>query len=419
MKTQLLVYRKQGCGFAETTDLTIREFSNASAFDAFELTVIDLQDENLWKCDPCDVSLLKDHADIASISQMVLQSKKSECIILLPQNCLYSYSYEYDSRIDAKRYKRNKLLKDFIKDFADSPICELFPFPLPICFGESKTALADRELHSDFSFSSPILHPIKPLLFSNASTVSAVLISEAFAATTLQVNDNEDLSAVINGIFPTESQLTCVPDWLDEVEFHDETVQRARVKEIDEQMAVLNEEKKGIEKVLSSYRDIKSVLCTKDFDLENNARHLLAEIAEVDETFEDNKEEDFNFSYDDTFYLIEIKGSGRGLKRQHISKTYDHVQIKMDEMEAEGDSRKIKGVLIFASQIELRPEERDPFPEKQISIAQRTEIAVLSTETLLRCYEAYIEGRLISDAFKGTLRQSSGLISPDAFGLHD
>ena len=137
MKTQLLVYRKQGCGFAETTDLTIREFSNASAFDAFELTVIDLQDENLWKCDPCDVSLLKDHADIASISQMVLQSKKSECIILLPQNCLYSYSYEYDSRIDAKRYKRNKLLKDFIKDFADSPICELFPFPLPICFGES------------------------------------------------------------------------------------------------------------------------------------------------------------------------------------------------------------------------------------------------------------------------------------------
>lgn len=183
-------------------------------------------------------------------------------------------------------------------------------------------------------------------------------------------------------------------------------------------MAVLNEEKKGIEKILSSYRNIKSVLCTKDFDLENNARHLLAEIAEVDETFEDNKEEDFNFSYDDTFYLIEIKGSSRGLKRQHISKTYDHVQIKMDEMEAEGDSRKIKGVLIFASQIELRPEERDPFPEKQISIAQRTEIAVLSTETLLRCYEAYIEGRLTSDAFKETLRHSSGLISPDAFGLH-
>lgn len=44
-KTQLLVYRQQGRGFTATSDLTIKEFSKASAFDAFELTVIDLQDE--------------------------------------------------------------------------------------------------------------------------------------------------------------------------------------------------------------------------------------------------------------------------------------------------------------------------------------------------------------------------------------
>lgn len=47
MKTQLLVYRQRDCGFTETGDLTIREFGRASAFDAFELTVIDLQDEHL------------------------------------------------------------------------------------------------------------------------------------------------------------------------------------------------------------------------------------------------------------------------------------------------------------------------------------------------------------------------------------
>lgn len=82
MKTQLLVYRKQGCGFTETTDLTIREFSNASAFDAFELTVIDLQDENLWNSDHNSDKLLKDHADISSIRQMMALSKKSKCIVL-------------------------------------------------------------------------------------------------------------------------------------------------------------------------------------------------------------------------------------------------------------------------------------------------------------------------------------------------
>lgn len=418
MKTQLLVYRKQGCGFAETTDLTIREFSNASAFDAFELTVIDLQDENLWNSDYDSDKLLKNHADISSIRQMMALSKKSKCIVLLPKNYIYSHEYGYNYSIGSSTYLKNSPLKNIISNFKESPIGELFLFSMPVCFGESKTNLSDVELSSDFSFAKPLPFGADVILESNASTVTAVLISEAFAATTLMVNNFVELSAIVDAVFPPEVQPSLTPDWLDEVGFHDETVQRARVKEIDEQMAVLNEEKKGIEKILSSYRDIKSVLCTKDSDLENNARHLLAEIAEVDETFEDNKEEDFNFSYDDTFYLIEIKGSSRGLKRQHISKTYDHVQIKMDEMEAEGDSRKIKGVLIFASQIELRPEERDPFPEKQISIAQRTEIAVLSTETLLRCYEAHIEERLTSDAFKETLRHSSGLISPDAFGLH-
>lgn len=263
----------------------------------------------------------------------------------------------------------------------------------------------------------PIASPFKPLLTSNASTISTVLISETLAATTLEINTNEDLSAVIDAIFPAVVQSVLIPDWLDEVEYHDETAQRARIKEIDEEMALLDKEKKEIEGVLSNYQDIKSVLCSKDFELEKMTRHLLAKIVEVDEDFEDCKEEDFRFSYNDTLYLIEIKGSKGGLKRQHISKTYDHVQIKADAMEDEGSTSKLKGVLIFASQIELKPEERDPFPETQITIARKNDIAVLSTETLLRCYEAYIEKRLTSTSFKETLSQTSGLVSLDLFGL--
>lgn len=35
-------------------------------------------------------------------------------------------------------------------------------------------------------------------------------------------------------------------------------------------MALLDKEKKEIEGVLSNYQDIKSVLCSKDFELEKN-----------------------------------------------------------------------------------------------------------------------------------------------------
>lgn len=417
MKTQILVYKKPNCGFTETSDLTIREFGKALAFDAFDLTVIDLQDKYLWKSDYTNDKILQDHADISSIRQMMLQSNKAKCIVVLPQNYSFLYSYGYNLETHSEGYKKKKPLKDFIKDFAVSPIGELFSFSLRICFGKSITLVSNKELHSDFSFSMPITSPLKPLLTSNASTISTVLISETLAATTLEINTNEDLSAVIDAIFPAVVQSVLIPDWLDEVEYHDETAQRARIKEIDEEMALLDKEKKEIEGVLSNYQDIKSVLCSKDFELEKMTRHLLAKIVEVDEDFEDCKEKDFRFSYNDTLYLIEIKGSKGGLKRQHISKTYDHVQIKADALEDEGSTSKLKGVLIFASQIELKPEERDPFPETQITIARKNDIAVLSTETLLRCYEAYIEKRLTSTSFKETLSQTSGLVSLDLFGL--
>lgn len=397
--------------------MTIREFGKALAFGAFDLTVIDLQDKYLWKSDYTNDKILQDHADISSIRQMMLQSNKAKCIVVLPQNYSFLYSYGYNLETHSEGYKKKKPLKVFIKDFAVSPIGELFSFSLRICFGKSITLVSNKELHSDFSFSMPIASPLKPLLTSNASTISTVLISETLAATTLEINTNEDLSAVIDAIFPAVVQSVLIPDWLDEVEYHDETAQRARIKEIDEEMALLDKEKKEIEGVLSNYQDIKSVLCSKDFELEKMTRHLLAKIVEVDEDFEDCKEEDFRFSYNDTLYLIEIKGSKGGLKRQHISKTYDHVQIKADAMEDEGSTSKLKGVLIFASQIELKPEERDPFPETQITIARKNDIAVLSTETLLRCYEAYIEKRLTSTSFKETLSQTSGLVSLDLFGL--
>lgn len=417
MKTQILVYKKPNCGFTETSDLTIREFGKALAFDAFDLTVIDLQDKYLWKSDYTNDKILQDHADISSIRQMMLQSNKAKCIVVLPQNYSFLYSYGYNLETHSEGYKKKKPLKDFIKDFAVSPIGELFSFSLRICFGKSITLVSNKELHSDFSFSMPITSPLKPLLTSNASTISTVLISETLAATTLEINTNEDLSAVIDAIFPAVVQSVLIPDWLDEVEYHDETAQRARIKEINEEMPLLDKEKKEIEGVLSNYQDIKSVLCSKDFELEKMTRHLLAKIVEVDEDFEDCKEEDFRFSYNDTLYLIEIKGSKGGLKRQHISKTYDHVQIKADALEDEGSTSKLKGVLIFASQIELKPEERDPFPETQITIARKNDIAVLSTKTLLRCYEAYIEKRLTSTSFKETLSQTSGLVSLDSFGL--
>ena len=52
-----------------------------------------------------------------------------------------------------------------------------------------------------------------------------------------------------------------------------------------------------------------------------------------------------------------------------------------------------------------------------MSIAKRDEIAVLFTETLLKCYEAFLEGRLSSELFIDAMENSSGWMDLECFGL--
>lgn len=417
MKTQLLVRDKRSCPIEAADNLTINDFKSAAAFDAFELSVVSLQDKELWKSRGSNYSHLNDHADMVSLRQMMDLSTKSKRLILLPSNYVFLYGYGYDTDRRSNNYLHSIPLKDFITDFAESPIGGLLSSSLPVCFGVSKTRLSDRELSSDFSFSKPLPICSKQLLQSDASTTTAVMISDSFAATTLQVNCNEDLSTLVEAVFPPSNHTAAFPDWLSEIDFYDEAEQRFNMENINKELARLSGERSRIEEVLSDYQKTKSILCCKDFELEDRVRHIIAEISEVNDDFTDNKEEDFRFCFEDTVFLIEVKGSVGGLKRQHVSKTYDHVQIEMDAKDAAGDTSEVKGVLIFASQIEMKPDERDSFPEGQLTIASRNDIAVLSTEVLLRCYEAYLEGRLTSDGFKETLRTSSGFIGLEKFRL--
>lgn len=417
MKTQLLVHNKHFCPIEATNDLTVNEFKNAAAFDAFELTVVSLQDKELWKNDANSHSYLNDSANIASLRQMMDSSTQSKCLVLLPPNHDIQYDYGYESSWQSQRFRRFTPLKDFIIDFSESPIGALFSSSLPVCFGVSKTKLFDRELSSDFSFGEPLLNCFKKILQSDASTTTAVMVSEALAATTLQVNCIEDLSVLVEAIFPPLDGEESFPEWLDEIEFYDEVEQRSRMENINKELARLSGEKARIEETLLDYQKTKSILCSKDFELEDRVRRIIAAISEVNDAFIDNKEEDFRFCFGGATFLIEVKGSVGGLKRQHVSKAYNHVQIEMDAKDAIGDSSEAKGILVFASQIEMKPEDRDSFPEGQLTIASRNDIAVLPTEVLLRCYEAYLEGRLTSDRFKETLRVSSGFVGLEKFGL--
>ena len=142
---------------------------------------------------------------------------------------------------------------------------------------------------------------------------------------------------------------------------------------------------------------------------------MLAKILDVSSDFEDAREEDFRYETDDCVYVFEIKGSVKGLKREQVSKTEDHVQICADKLEEMCSSQRVKGILIFSSQIEVPPSEKDSYPQKQLEIAARYGVAVMSAETLLRYYEASERGNLGPYDFIEILDSSSGFVEPPSF----
>ena len=420
MKTQVLVYWKQTSPINEADEISVQDFGNAGAFDAFDLNVINLQDGAMWKSHsrdyPHDGTELNSAKDIQSIRQMIAQSKQSKCLILLPPNIGFQYDYERNFSSGRNAYMHSAPLKDFISDFSESPIGVLFDYPVSVCFGVSTTTLAGLTLTADFSFRESETFSRKVILRSQASTATVVAGSDGLALSLLQITSNAELAALIDAVYPS-TKVAPFPDWLQEINFQDEEKQKEGIRSLNTEIKQLNQERTDKELILENYQQIKSILCTKDIELENEVRAIVAQIVGVPNNFVDQKEEDFRFDCDNTTFLIEVKGCLGGLKRQHVSRAYDHVQIEMDAKEECGDANDVKGVLIFASQIHTRPEERDLFPSKQLTIAERNNIAVVSTETLLRCYEALREGRLSTKKFIETLESCSGQIRVDQFGL--
>lgn len=410
---QILCYNKTNCVLKNAPDIAVSSFSEPSAFDAFDLVVINLQQSDLWRNTRDSYSSLNSSADINSIAQMISESSSSKVLILLPQNYTFNYNYVRGSRYSSDGFRSRKPLKDIIDSLGRELLRPLLGTYLPLAFGLSTTQVAERKLSSDFHLQRAAACELPTLTTSVAGDSTSFQISERLYATTLLVEDNDALLQLCStlGLLPDEQEE--FPEWLDDVPFLDEEELRSKRRVITDKISELNREQDAINSRLNAYEEKKSILCIKDSALEDRVRGMLAEILHVPNDFEDTKEEDFRYETEDAVYLFEIKGSVGGLRRQHISRTNDHVQICSDDLEDSGQAKRVKGILIFSSQINNPPIDKDPYPQQQLTLAEREEIGVMSAKTFLRCYEASMRGLLSPDEFISLIDSSSGQIEYD------
>lgn len=411
MKTQVLVHgSEQKYGAKGGHDqLAVRDFGKADAFDAYDMTVVDLQSPQIWRYKGKNTEDIDIASDIRTIAAMMCESARCRFVVLLPQNTQFRYDYQYVDR-GGKDYSKRKPIKDALGDLTRGIMPQLIRMTISVSFGHSQTAIAGRIYKADFSLNlAEMFVEHEPVHLSNAQTVTTVALDDRTWVSTLSITGVDDLTHFIQDLV-RDSAHERRPEWLADIPVFDELVLREKRRQTIEQIQGLDETLECLDATLLEYENDKAILCQKGDLLAGNARHMLAEILGVDNEFEDKREEDYRIELDNSVLVIEIKGSTGVLKRQHVSRAFDHAQIVQDELDASDDGRTAKAILVFSEEIETMPAERHEYPSKQLEIAARTDVLVVPALLLLRLYEAGKMGSLDLGKFIDVLENDHGLI---------
>ena len=180
------------------------------------------------------------------------------------------------------------------------------------------------------------------------------------------------------------------PEWIDKINIFDDVEIKNNIHQIEEEITKKEKQKEEeIEKLLENEK-IKSILYQTDKKLQNEVVEILNEILEYrDDNFIDEMEEDFRIKKDDVTFIIETKGLSRNIKGTDVNKTFNHVLMYEEKIEQCNSQENVKGIFIVATQREKEIEEREETPDRQIKIAERNNILIIRTETLLKLYEQF------------------------------
>lgn len=71
--------------------MTVNNFHDVQSLDSFDINIIDLNNEQIWKNERDSNESVNIINEFKSLSIMINQRKKSKIIVILPQNCVFKY----------------------------------------------------------------------------------------------------------------------------------------------------------------------------------------------------------------------------------------------------------------------------------------------------------------------------------------
>ncbi|MCI8366270.1 MAG: hypothetical protein HFJ66_01525 [Eggerthellaceae bacterium] len=386
----------------ESDDITCRTLSDPLAFDNFGITVVSLQDYRVWQNTDSGFSRVNCMKDLNNIGLMTSASIKSLILFLLPQDYVFKSSLSYGE------YRVSTPIRVILPDVS-SLICDSLGIDgITLSPGAEITHLNHGGYSSAFSISN-MEPPSEGCIWRGNGNGITVFRAGDCAVTTIRIKDSATLFGFLEDIDFIREEAVFYPEWLNEISILDEASVHDRLEANRTEIAKLENECASLEERLAECRSKKLILCTKGSQLQDNVVSMLEEIFPRDEKFVDVGEEDYRFETANRAFLFEVKGSEKSLKRDHVSKTDNHVQVFLDSRDDDRAEKVPKGILIFSEEIGKPLSEHLPYVEAQIDLARKYGVLVIPALGFLRLYEKILQGEISSEQVQEDLWSKTGL----------
>ena len=392
-------------------DIDYTTLNKPNSLDEYDINIINLQNESIWKNTAGVNTSIKHFSDLRSLNTMILNSIKSKNIIALPQNYVFKYGYAPVGN-GKKDYKAAIQLKDMLYEMTDRilPALTSIDFNNRICYENTKTICEGEVFTAAFYFD----YEWDTLSFSNKSEKKTTILVDDAVYTTLDIcNSDAKLESFLSGtkIITTRESL---PEWLYEVSFNDDTEQKSIIECNNEKIQGLQKEIEIAAQCLENNMHYKSILFTNGDELVKVVFEILENILVCDlSDFKDELKEDFLIKKEDITFIGEIKGVTSNVKNEHISQVDVHYQSYVDKLQEEGTTENVKQILIINPFRTKELSQREEVHTNQINLAKRNGCLIITTETLLFVFEKFLKDEFSVEDIIKTFTDNVGILTKE------
>lgn len=411
MKIQFISY--DGEEIYQTKETIIcNSFNNAKSFDEFDINIISLQNEQIWRNEGTSNTHVDCFNDLISLNTQIHNSKKSYIIILLPQN----YYFKYYKKPSGNGYYHVEQLKDLILYWAQVLLTNSLFHGLfngtNIKYDNSTTVISDRNIESTFSF----IPGYEIVTKSTGNQVTTIRLHNRIYLTGLRFkSEGFDLDGFLEVIGLVENKVE-IPDWLEDYKFFNDDELLDSLKNEEERLRTVSKIIENIKNQLNENMSYKVALISSGDELVSIVFDILQEILSCDlSDFEDKKNEDFLIQKTDVTFIGEIKGITSNVKSEHVSQLDVHYQGYLDKLQETNSEENVKALLIINPFRNKPIDVRDEIHINQINLAERNGSLIITANVLLNLFEKYKQNEINSDSIVNLLKEKTGLLTENDF----